>query len=56
MVAWNSVFSKPRLVRKLEVVPPRPAPKPEPLACNKITVIKTMETRIWQPEDGGDTP
>ena len=38
MVSWNSVFSMPRRVRKLPLVPPPSAePMPEPLACRRMT-------------------
>ena len=48
IVSWNSVFSTPRRVRKLLLVPPPSAvPMPEPFAWSRITTVSTIATRIW---------
>lgn len=50
MVALNNVFSRPRLVWNMEVVPPSPPPSAPPTSdpdrCNKIAPISKTERTI----------
>ncbi len=55
MVNFNKVFSKPLLVEITfdESAPPKPAPNPAPVCCNKTEIINKIEMitctvgKIW---------
>lgn len=49
IVAWNSVRSRPRFVRKTEPpdIPPRAAPKPEPFTWSRTQPMRRAEMMIW---------
>ncbi len=42
IVSWNKVLSEPLLTVLISALPPKPAPRLAPLACNKIKITINM--------------
>ncbi len=42
IVALKIIFSAPRLVRKMALLPPKASPKPEPRCCSKIEAMSKI--------------